>query len=62
MSLARVWLRRHRTIVRAATPIEQSNHRRNIGRSSDVTTVVLDDATAVWGYTAELLAFMCKNV
>jgi hypothetical protein len=34
----------------------------NIGRSSDVTTVVLDDATAVWGYTAELLAFMCKNV
>ena len=25
-------------------------------------TVVLDDATVVWGYTAELLAFMCRNV
>jgi 8-oxo-dGTP pyrophosphatase MutT (NUDIX family) len=24
--------------------------------------VVLDDATVVWGYTAELLAFMCRNV
>jgi hypothetical protein len=24
--------------------------------------VVLDDATVVWGYTAELLAFMCRNL
>ncbi len=25
-------------------------------------SVVLDDATVVWGYTAELLAFMCRNI
>jgi 8-oxo-dGTP pyrophosphatase MutT (NUDIX family) len=25
-------------------------------------SVVLDDGTVVWGYTAELLAFMCRNV